>query len=97
MHFVYILYSSVHDRYYIGQTGDVQERLVRHNHGTEKATAPYLPWDLIWFAEKPTRGEAMILERKLKNLSRLRLKAFMEKYPVVAGADDSSAGGMSAC
>jgi putative endonuclease len=31
MHFVYILYSSKHDKYYVGQTDDVERRLVKHN------------------------------------------------------------------
>ena len=79
---VYILYSLVHDRYYIGQTENIDKRIERHNAGTEKSTAPYIPWDLIWSTEKSTRAEAVLLERKLKNLSRNRLKTFIEKYSI---------------
>ena len=79
-HSVYILYSVPYDRYYIGQTGNVQERLKRHNAGTEKATAPYGPWTLVWQTEKSNRTEAVQLERKLKNLSRERLIQFIDKY-----------------
>ncbi len=80
--YVYILYSETFKRYYIGQTQDLGERIHRHNNRMEKATSPYVPWTIVWFVEKATRGEAMILERKLKNLNRQRLLAFMEKYPL---------------
>ena len=77
---VYILYSPSFDRYYIGQTQDFQKRIERHNAGTETATSPYLPWQLVLTIEKQSRSEAFILERKLKNLSRERLLLFIKKY-----------------
>ncbi|MFW2478369.1 MAG: GIY-YIG nuclease family protein, partial [Sediminibacterium sp.] len=52
----------------------------RHNSGYESATSPYIPWVLVCLIEKPTRSEAMLLEKKLKNLNRQRLLAFIEKY-----------------
>ncbi|WP_425531647.1 GIY-YIG nuclease family protein [Draconibacterium aestuarii] len=61
-YFVYILYSSGTDAYYKGQTSDIKERLHRHNWGKEKATKFGVPWNLVWFTEKPTRGEALLLE-----------------------------------
>ena len=79
-YFVYILYAEKVDTYYIGQTNDVKARLDRHNSGREKATIRYKPWQLKWFTEKPTRSEAMELEKKLKNLTKERLRAFMQKY-----------------
>ena len=78
--FVYIIRSECNGSYYVGQTADVVARLARHNSGSESATAPYVPWALIWQTEKPTRSEAVQLERKLKNLSRVRLEAFVRKY-----------------
>ncbi len=57
---VYILYSASADRYYIGQTADINDRLKRHNAGSEKATAPYTPWQLIWTTQKATRAEDKI-------------------------------------
>ena len=76
---VYILFSPKHNRHYIGQTNNIANRLIRHNAGHEKATAPYSPWELIWYTEKITRAEAMTLERKLKNLSTQRLLRFIQK------------------
>ena len=79
-YFVYVLYSQGHDRLYIGQTNDLDARIRQHNSGFEKSTAPYRPWILICKIEKETRGEALILERKLKNLNHEKLKRFIAKY-----------------
>ncbi|MBS1545084.1 MAG: GIY-YIG nuclease family protein [Bacteroidetes bacterium] len=80
MYYVYILFSCTHGRYYIGQTAQLSNRIKRHNSGTECSTSPYRPWELLWCCTKPTRKEAMQLERKLKNLSRSRLEVFVIKY-----------------
>ena len=78
--FVYILYSEKFDRFYIGQTNDIQERLRRHNSGYELATAPYKPWEMKLFIRKSSRKDSMALEKKLKNLSRMRIVEFIKKY-----------------
>ncbi|MES2617456.1 MAG: GIY-YIG nuclease family protein [Bacteroidota bacterium] len=82
---VYILFSPGHGRYYIGQTSDINARLIRHNSGYEHATKPYKPWEIKITITKDTRSEAMILEKKLKNLSRERIQLFILKY----GSTDS--------
>lgn len=78
--FVYILYSEKFDVFYKGQTQDIKQRLILHNNGKVSFTKRYLPWKLLWFTEKDSRAEAMLLERKLKNLSKARLIQFIEKY-----------------
>lgn len=78
-YFVYILYSESLDIYYKGQTSDLNDRIKRHNNRQEKATQNGVPWKLLWFAEKPSRSEAVILERKIKNLSRKRTIEFIRK------------------
>ncbi|NOT50535.1 MAG: GIY-YIG nuclease family protein [Chitinophagaceae bacterium] len=78
--FVYIIYSSESDKFYIGQTNDFTGRLERHNSGFEKSTSPYRPWVLKCLIQKENRSEAMILEKKLKNLNRIKLLQFIEKY-----------------
>ncbi len=79
-HHVYILYSPSIDSFYKGQTSNVSKRLIRHNGGIEKFTKAGKPWILIWSTEKSIRGDALILERKLKNLSRKRTIEFILKY-----------------
>jgi len=87
-YYIYILYSESLDTYYKGQTSDLADRLKRHNNNQEKATQNGVPWKLVWFTEKPSRSEAVILERKIKNLSRKRTLNFIEKNTDgVAGPD----------
>jgi putative endonuclease len=79
-YYVYILHAEKFDRFYIGQTNNIEGRLERHNAGTETATKHYIPWQLVLFFEKQTRAEAMKLEKKLKNLSKERLIIFIQKH-----------------
>jgi len=74
------LFSLKHDRYYIGQTQDIDQRIKRHNNGFEKATAPYAPWQIVSLIEKESRSQSMSLEKKLKNLNREKLLRFIDKY-----------------
>ncbi len=91
MYYVYILYSEKLAKYYYGQTSNLEERVKRHNAGLENFTSKGLPWKLVWFTTKETRAEALILEKKLKNLSQIRVKSFIEKYKQeVGGPDDAS-------
>jgi len=80
MFYVYVLFSQTAARYYIGQTEDLIDRLNRHNSGYEFSTSPYRPWLLVCVIEKKTRSEAVILERKLKNLNSEDLNKFIKKY-----------------
>jgi len=77
---VYILYSEKHDKYYVGQTCDIKNRLARHNKGYEKYRCKYIPWQLKLCVEQPNRSSSLILEKKLKNLSKGRLEKFISKY-----------------
>lgn len=77
---VYILHSKSHDKFYIGQTNDLENRIKRHNAGYERYTSPFRPWKIVLSLPKPSRSEAMALEKKLKNLNRTKLEAFIAKY-----------------
>jgi len=43
MYYAYIIESEKNERYYIGQTDDLEARLDRHNKGRNHSTKPYLP------------------------------------------------------
>ena len=88
MFYTYILYSKSTDTFYKGSTQDISERLRRHNGKFEKATKLGAPWILLWYIQKVTKGEAQILEYKLKNLSRKRTCDFMLKYDEGIGGPD---------
>jgi len=79
-YFVYILFSDSLQKFYIGQTQNLTDRVIRHNKGYEKYTSKGTPWTLVWYTSKESRSDAIILERKLKNLKQLRLVKLMRKY-----------------
>ncbi|WP_367182430.1 GIY-YIG nuclease family protein [Brumimicrobium sp.] len=78
----YILFSPKFNKYYIGQTQNLENRISTHNSGKVKSTKHYLPWVKVLILEKNTRSEAIVLERKLKNLNRERLLEFIDRYKV---------------
>ena len=63
---VYILYSKVLKQYYVGQTGNLQKRIDRHNRGGVLSTKRGVPWKIITTFDAATRSEAVQLERKIK-------------------------------
>ncbi|WP_036150512.1 GIY-YIG nuclease family protein [Maribacter forsetii] len=63
----YIIYSQTLDRYYIGSTEDINERLIRHNNGNGSTyTKKAKDWELKWKREHETRADAMSLEFSIK-------------------------------
>ncbi len=80
MYYTYILYSESIDKYYKGHTINVDNRLKRHNKAEVNYTSKGIPWKLVLALEKKTKSDAIKLERKLKNLNRERLEAFIVKY-----------------
>ena len=72
MFYVYVLKSVKHDRFYIGQTKDIEERLKWHNSPRARWTKRYQPWELVHKEEYMTRSEAVIREAKLKALKNIR-------------------------
>jgi len=81
MYTVYILESKSSGRFYKGQTNDLTRRLKEHNNGEEKSTSAYVPWELVWSVEVPTRSDALRLERKIKNITGIqKTREFIAKH-----------------
>ncbi len=66
---VYILKSLKNEKYYIGQTADVEKRLLQHNKGLSRSTKPDAPWKVVYQEMFPSRREAIQRERFLKSPS----------------------------
>lgn len=64
---VYILYSVTLDRYYVGLTSNLEDRLKRHNEGKSKYTKSGIPWKLVYQVSFETRSEAKEKEKKIKS------------------------------
>jgi len=65
-HFVYILLSLVHGRYYTGISSSPEQRLNAHNEGINKSTRHGAPWISIWISQQLTKHDALMLEQKIK-------------------------------
>jgi putative endonuclease len=68
---VYILQSETTGKPYIGQTSDLEKRLLRHNSdesGSNRFTHRQKgPWRLIYSEEMKSRSQAMRQEKYLKS------------------------------
>jgi putative endonuclease len=64
--YVYILYSEVRRRFYVGISNDVADRLKRHNKGESLSTKSGVPWKLLHTLVCVDKSTAMRLESKIK-------------------------------
>lgn len=66
---VYVIYNKDAEKYYIGQTEDIERRLNQHNNHTFKTYTSRFPgeWELIHQESVATRSEALKREKGLKS------------------------------
>ena len=64
---VYVLYSDVFDRFYVGVSRDPLRRLREHNAGYTKSTKPFIPWRLVHQELFDSMQEARNKEKYLKS------------------------------
>ncbi|MCB9347705.1 MAG: GIY-YIG nuclease family protein [Lewinellaceae bacterium] len=85
MHFVYILHSASADKYYVGQTPDIETRLLFHNQLSENSfTSRYRPWELQLTILVNNRSEALCIERYIKSRkSKLYIKKLIQEEHAV--------------
>lgn len=66
MYTVYILQSEITERYYVGYTSDMRQRLWYHNSGKNKSTKNCMPWKIVREETFPTKKEAWLREWQIK-------------------------------
>jgi len=67
MYTVYIIYSKKIDKYYIGFSSDVTDRLRRHNSKSKGFTFAGRPWVLVHSETFLIKKEAAAREKQLNN------------------------------
>ena len=67
MFVTYILNSEKLDVYYIGSTGNLEDRQKRHNSGRSKFTKTGVPWKVVYQKEYETKIEANRAELYIKS------------------------------
>ena len=63
---VYILQSTVTNRYYVGSTHDFQLRLAHHNDSWSRSTKSGRPWRIVYTEQYPDRSGAVRREYEIK-------------------------------
>jgi putative endonuclease len=78
MHFLYIIYSRSIGTYYVGETHDMDERLVKHNNHiySKGFTKSANDWIVALKFECRSREDALYLERFVK---RMKSKTFINR------------------
>ncbi|MDX9694545.1 MAG: GIY-YIG nuclease family protein [Bacteroidales bacterium] len=65
-YFVYILHSELLDKFYIGFTSSLEERLRKHNSHHKGFTGNANDWKIIYAEPYPTKELAYLREREIK-------------------------------
>ena len=66
-YFVYIIYSETIDKFYIGYTADLEERLIRHNQKSKGFTGKVNDWKIVYTETFDNQKQAMDREKKIKS------------------------------
>ena len=74
MFYVYLLYSTKDNGFYIGFSTDLKRRLSEHTRGASFATKSRGPWKLIYYGAYTEREDAEGREKFLKSGAGRRLK-----------------------
>lgn len=78
MHQLYILYSPSSAKFYIGETHNINERILKHNQHsyTNSFTKIANDWELVLLFNCQNKEEAVFLENFIK---RMKSKIFIKK------------------
>jgi putative endonuclease len=80
MYYFYILYSTNIDKYYLGHTSELEERIRKHNSNHKGFTVKAIDWVLVYSEAYSDKREAFTRKRQVKNWkSRQRVEKLIEK------------------
>ncbi len=78
MYYVYILKSiNFPEKFYVGYTNNLKQRLIIHNEGKSTYTAKYKPWKFHTYTTFQEESKAIAFEKYLKSGSG---KAFIKNH-----------------
>ncbi|NNE26792.1 MAG: GIY-YIG nuclease family protein [Saprospiraceae bacterium] len=78
-YYLYILYSKSLNRYYVGHTKNLSDRLSKHLANHSGFTGKAKDWILVYSEDYPTKQDAYRRERQLKSWkSRLKIEDLIE-------------------
>jgi putative endonuclease len=76
---VYILSSPTKDKFYVGYTANLKERIIRHNQKSKGFTGSTNDWVLVYHEDFETQSEAIKREKQIKSWkSKSKIQALIE-------------------
>ncbi|MBU1104953.1 GIY-YIG nuclease family protein [Candidatus Parcubacteria bacterium] len=66
MHYTYVLKSKIDEKYYVGYTEDLQNRVEMHNKGLVEATKSRAPLTLVYYEACLDKYKALKREQYFK-------------------------------
>ena len=77
---VYILFSETKNRYYIGYTSNLEERIIRHNQKSKGFTGNVNDWKVVYIEKYEIKEQALQRELQIKSWkSRLKIQELIAK------------------
>ena len=81
-YYFYIIYSSSIDKFYLGHTNNLEERLRKHNSKHKGFTGNTNDWEFVYAEIFNTKNEAYQRERQVKEWkNRDRMISLISKNP----------------
>jgi putative endonuclease len=78
-HTVYILNSPTKDKYYVGYTANLKDRIIRHNQKSKGFTGSTNDWILVYQENFDSQSEAIQREKQIKSWkSKSKIQALIE-------------------
>ena len=79
MYYLYILYSETLNKYYVGSTQNIENRIQEHLYNHRGFTSKVKDWKLVYTEEYQTREEAYARERQIKRWkSRVKIEQLVK-------------------
>ncbi|WP_318312268.1 GIY-YIG nuclease family protein [Flagellimonas crocea] len=80
---VYIIYSKRLDKYYVGESSDIDSRLLQHNNGFFKNsyTAQVNDWEAFLIIPCDSRSQSRKIELHIKKMKSRKYLENLKKYP----------------
>jgi putative endonuclease len=84
--YVYILYSTTTDSFYIGQTEDLERRLDEHNLHLFKFsyTSRASDWEVFFTIKCTSRRQAILIEKHIKKSKKRKYLEDLKTYPEIS-------------
>jgi len=82
MHYVYILFSQKLNKFYIGYTADLNQRMQYHQMALKgKFTAAANDWEVYITIECSSKKQALAIERHIKHMKSKKYIQNLKQFP----------------